>query len=106
MFLMLMYEHLDCGNDKNYKTIDDYLGSIPNIKMKESVKSLNKCRISMKHQGQFPSKPNIEKHRINAHSFLQENALSLLNLDFDSISLINLVSFEECKHFLNIRKKR
>ena len=51
MFLMLMYEHLDCGNDKNYKTIDDYLGSIPNIKMKESVKSLNKCRISMKQIG-------------------------------------------------------
>lgn len=23
MFLMLMYEYLDCGNDKNYKTIDD-----------------------------------------------------------------------------------
>lgn len=53
---MLMYEHLDCGNDKNYQTIEDYLGSIPNIKMKESVKSLNKCRISMKHQGQFKSK--------------------------------------------------
>ena len=106
MFLMLMYEHLDCGNDKNYKTIDDYLGSIPNIKMKESVKSLNKCRISMKHQGQFPSKADIEKHRINAHSFLQENALSLLNLDFDSISLINLVSFEECKHFLNIAQRK
>ena len=100
MFLMLVYEHKDCGNDKNYKTIDDYLGNIPDIKMKESIKLLNKCRISMKHQGQFPSKSDIEKHRINALSFLQENTVSLLDLDFDSISLIDLVSFEECKKFL------
>ena len=56
MFLMLVYEHLDCGNDKNYKTIDDYLGNIPDIKMKESVKSLNNCRKSLKHQGLMPAK--------------------------------------------------
>lgn len=100
MFLMLVYEHLDCGNDRNYKTIDDYLGNISGIKMKESVKALNKCRISMKHQGQFPSKSDIEKHRVNTHSILEDNTTSLLNLDFDSISLIDLVSFEECKQFL------
>lgn len=100
MFLMLVYEHLDCGNDKNYKTIDDYLGNIPHIKMKESVKSLNKCRVSMKHQGQFPSKIDVEKHRLNTRSFFQENTSLLLGVDFDSISLIDLVSFDECKHFL------
>ena len=105
MILMLVYEHLDCGNDKNYKTIDDYLGNIPDIKMKESVKTLNKCRISMKHQGQFPSKSDIEKHRINTHSFFQENTLSLLQLDFDQISLIDLVSFSECKQYLFTAQK-
>ena len=106
MFLMLVYEHLDCGNDKNYKTIDDYLGNIPNIKMKESVKSLNNCRKSLKHQGLMPAKAEIEKHRINAHSILQENTSALLNLDFDAISLIDLVSFEECKQFLNIAQEK
>ena len=100
MFLMLVYEHLDCGNDKKFITIDDYLGNIPNIKMKESVKSLSKCRNSLKHQGQFPSKNDIDKHRVNTRSFLQTNSSLLLSLDFDSITLIDLVSFEECKQFL------
>ena len=106
MFLMLVYEHLDCGNDKNYKTIDDYLGNIPDIKMKESVKSLNNCRKSLKHQGLMPAKAEIEKHRINTHSILKENSSALLNLDFDSISLIDLVSFEECKQFLSIAQEK
>jgi hypothetical protein len=105
MLLMLVYEHLDCGNDKNYKTIDDYLGNIPGIKMKESVKSLNSCRKSLKHQGLIPAKAEIEKHRVNAHSILQENTSALLNLDFDAVSLIDLVSFEECKQFLNIAQE-
>lgn len=100
MFLMLVYEHLDCDKAKNRKTFDEYLGSIPGITMKESVKSLNNCRISLKHHGLLPANKEIEKHRINTHSFLQENTSTLLKLDFDKISLIDLVSFEECKQYL------
>lgn len=106
MLLMLIYEHLDCGNDKNYKTIDDYLGNIQGIKMKESIKALNKCRISMKHQGQFPSKADIEKHRVNTFSILQENTDALLGFDFCSVSLIDLVSFVECRNFLKTAQEK
>ena len=106
MFLMLVYEHLDCGNDKNYKTIDDYLGNIPGVKMKESAKALNKCRNSLKHQGQFPSKADVEKHRVNSFSFLQENTSTLLGLDFDTISLIDLVAFVDCRNFLKAAQER
>lgn len=107
MFLMLVYEYQDPEKAKKYKTIDDYLGSITGITMKESAKSLNECRNSLKHHGLLPAKKEIDKHRINTHSFLKENAATLLKLDFDTISLIDLVSFDECKkHLIEAQAKR
>ena len=107
MFLMLVSEHLDRGNGKNYKTIEDYLSLIPELSMKESVRMLNKCRISLKHHGQFPSKKDVEKHRTNTYSFLYDNSSTLLDVDFDTITLIDIISFGECKQYLkNAQEKR
>ena len=100
MFLMLACEHYDSKKDNKKMMMMDYLGILPDVKMKESMKSLNECRISIKHHGQFPSKTDIEKHRINVRSFLELHSRVWFDFDFNEVSLIDLVSFEEAKSFL------
>lgn len=100
MFLMLACEHYDSMKDNKKMMMMDYLGILPDVKMKESMKSLNECRISIKHHGQFPSKTDIEKHRINVRSFLEYHSNTWFDIDFNKLSLIDLVSFEEAKSFL------
>jgi hypothetical protein len=107
MFLMLVFEHQDPDNAKKQKHFDDYLSSISGLKMRDPIRLLNKCRNNLKHEGQLPIKADIERHRMNTYSFLQENTKELLDLSFDEVSLIDLVSYDECKkHLIEAQTKR
>lgn len=100
MFLMLAYEHIDARSSNKQLTLLNYFSEMPNLVGKESIKSLNDCRNSIKHHGQFPASDDIQKHLITAENFLIENSQIQFDIDFSTVSIIDLVSYEEVKEHL------
>lgn len=58
----------------------------------ESMRRLNKSRVSLKHHGTMPSKLDIESFRATVVSFFEENTQTVFNVKFADISLQNLVA--------------
>ena len=100
MFLRLICESKNIKADKF--TFIEYWNNIPSLSLKESCKSLNTVRVNIKHKGILPSKSDIESIRITTSEFLKHNVFEHFSIDFDSISLINLVKYKVVKEFLNI----
>ncbi|MGN6646636.1 MAG: hypothetical protein ACTHJT_08900 [Cytophaga sp.] len=98
MFLKLLSEHKNIKSEKfNFL---DYWTSIPELTLKESMKSLNSRRVNIKHKGLLPSKSDIEISRVNTTDFLNQNSKIFFNIDFENISLVELVDFIEVKKYL------
>ena len=67
---------------------------------KESMRRLNDARVSLKHHGNLPSKSNIEGFRVNSTDFFRDNTPLIFKINFDDISLIDLVNCVEAKRDL------
>jgi len=61
------------------------------LAQKESMRRLNKSRVALKHHGTLPSKLDIEAFRASATNFFEENTPLVFGIEFDSISMVNLV---------------
>lgn len=101
LFLQLAAEHLN--SDKKVDAFMEYWEvlkpKLPNegLTQKESMRRLNGARVSLKHHGTLPSKLSIEGFRVNSIDFFRENSLLVFGLNFDNISLIDLVSCDETR---------
>lgn len=104
IFLQIASEHLNAG--KQQPNFLDYwdlfppkLG-IPAFPQKESMRRLNKARVSLKHAGTLPSKLDIEAFRASTTQFFQEAAKLVFEIEFEDISLIEYVNPDESREHL------
>ena len=105
MFLLLALEHMGTSaqnqtNAKSKMFLMNFFDVLQGITMKPAINSLNLCRNAIKHNGQFPSKSDIEKHRVNVGQFFVYHSKEFFDIDFTSVSLIDLVSFTQTHSFL------
>jgi len=75
------------------------------ISQQESMRHLNDARGLLKHQGTRPSRLDIERFRASVTNFLAENTKIVFDLDFNELSLIDLVQFDRVKDKLNEAQK-
>ncbi|MBR9847575.1 MAG: hypothetical protein GYB35_16400 [Algicola sp.] len=100
MFLKLLAEKKNIKSEKfNFL---DYWTKIPTLTLKESMRNLNVRRVNIKHKGILPSKSDIELSRVNTTDFFNQNVIKHFEIEFESISLIDLVSCKKVKEYLNI----
>lgn len=100
MFLKLLCEHKNIQSEK----IDfmKYWEIIPELTLKESMRSLNARRVNLKHKGLLPAKSEIEISRVNTIDFFEQNTLVQFGLEYKDISLIGLVDYSSVKNYLEI----
>jgi hypothetical protein len=58
---------------------------------------LNKARVAFKHHGNLPNEHDMEFFRVTAKSFFDENSPALFGIEFDAVSLVDLVQPEDAK---------
>lgn len=58
---------------------------------------LNKARVNFKHHGNLPNEQDMEFYRVTAKSFFDENSPVLFGLEFDAVSLVDLVRSDSAK---------
>jgi len=108
LFLQLSLEKLNIS--KKTKYFIDYWEVInkelknKTLSQEESMKRLNQARIDLKHHGIIPSKLDIESFRAITQAFFDENCLTIFQIDFDNISLIDLIKFERPRDLLKKAK--
>jgi hypothetical protein len=105
LFLQLASEYRDAKTTAKMNFMDywDVLNDkLPNAGLahKESMSRLNKARVSLKHHGTFPSATAIESLRSSVTNFFEDNTPIVFNIDFGSISMINLVVHEVAREKL------
>lgn len=105
LFLQLIIEHYDitCGqlNFLDYwDTINSANKSIT-ITQKESMKRLNKARVSFKHVGTMPSRFDLDSFLSITSSFYEENCENIFHVSFENISMLELVTNTELKELLS-----
>jgi hypothetical protein len=104
LYLQLACEDKNVSTDKKADFFDYFgaLKSVANISHQESMKRFNKTRVGIKHNGTMVSKSDVEYFKNICHSFFIDNTKILFNMDFDNISMVNLVTYDIPKqHLLN-----
>lgn len=101
LFLQMASEHLDVTKDvqkfmEYWDAINRKMDS-DQLAQKDSMRRLNKARVQLKHNGTAPSKLDLEAFRATITNFLQENTTKVFDVDFDSISLVDLVAYDGAK---------
>ena len=69
----------------------------PQVTSKAPMSRLNRARTTLKHGGVLPAHVEIEGFRAAVTSFLQDNALSLLGVNLDDVSLTSLIKSDDIR---------
>lgn len=105
LFLILVVEHYDkARRDISIMEYWNFLEHDLPLSGKASIKRLNKLRVSLKHSGIHPPEHEIEDVKPMVNNFFFENSQLAFNLNFEDISLINLVHCDKCKDSLQKAK--
>ena len=110
LFLYLSYEIAGGTKKPDNITFLSYWDEIKKklkkeITQKVSIGKLDRARAGMKHHGILVSESMIEEFRVNAKNFFEENTQNVFDINFEDISLVNLVSYPSVKHFLKEAEK-
>lgn len=104
LFLQISAEHLDVGS--NQPSFMDYWHILSpkldgqSLPQKESMRRLNKARVSLKHNGTLPSRLDIEAHRTAATTFFADACPLIFGIPFEGLSLIEYVSSDDIREHL------
>lgn len=101
MFLLLVAENLG-KKDYTKWPFMQYWAEINTLTMRDAMNIMKQRRVSLKHHGSFPSHDDVVECRINVGTFLQENVKIQFGIDFEAISLVDLVSYESVRSPLSI----
>lgn len=101
MFLLLVAENLG-KKDYTKWPFMQYWAEINTLTMRDAMNIMKQRRVSLKHHGSFPSHDDVVECRINVGTFLQENVKIQFGIDFEAISLVELVSYESVRSPLSI----
>jgi len=101
LFLQLACEHYGI-NSQNIKFMEyfDKIESHIVISQKESMQRFNKTRVDIKHYGILISKPDIDYFKFTCLNFFTDNTQNIFNINFNNISMINLITLEKPKKHL------
>lgn len=80
------------------------LKKLPNgtsLEYKSAMQRLNTTRVNLKHQGMMPSESAIEDSRVSPTSFFEDNTPIVFDVDFDKISMTDLVQYAPARVCLN-----
>jgi hypothetical protein len=103
MFLLLILEDREETIQKNRHnkiSFMEYWDLFKDLTLRKSMNNLKERRKNIKHKGLFPSISDIEESRITITNFFRENTLNFFGIDFDSISLADLIEFPNIKEFV------
>ena len=67
---------------------------------KASMEAINRARVAFKHYGIMPSKADIESFRASTLLFLKDNTLPLFGIQFEDVSLLELVTYKRTRDSL------
>lgn len=98
MFLKLLAEHK--GIDASKFSFIKYWEVIPELTLKESLRNLNARRVNIKHKGLLPAKSEIEISKVNCIDFFDQNTKKQFDIDFEELTLIELITFPKVKDYL------
>jgi len=94
MFLKLYSEY---KNEEEIFSFPKYWEKYPELPHKEQMNSLSLRRKNLKHKGVFPSRLDIEHSKFSTREFLQEASTLIDSIQFDKISLTDLVYSENVR---------
>jgi mRNA-degrading endonuclease HigB of HigAB toxin-antitoxin module len=107
LFLQLACEHLNINSSK--AEFMEYFTLLENkitLTQTESMRRFNKARVSLKHHGTMVSKADIDSFKVSCRNFFIENTKSIYDIEFDTISLIDLVAYKRTKEYLLLAEKK
>ena len=90
---------------KGEEVFMNYWNKIPELTLKESMRILKDRRVNIKHKGLFPSKSDIEISRITMTDFLNQNTKIQFGLEFSSVSISSLISYNKVKEYIAIAEE-
>jgi len=103
LFLNLVCVDKDITIPKNFMEywteIDKHI-SPDKLSHKTTMQKLNRARVSFKHHGIVPSKTDIESFKVMTLSFLNENYAKFFNIEFNDVSLIELIQNDKSRKHL------
>lgn len=105
MFLLLVLE--DKGDPRPQKDRNkniqfmNYWECFDNLTLRESMNMLKERRRNIKHKGLFPSKSDIDESRITITQFFRENTPIQFGIDFDRLSISDLIVYPNIKEYVN-----
>lgn len=70
------------------------------LPLRAKMMELNKARVNFKHYGNLPAPSEAEKFQGYTEDFLRESMKLFFDVDFDDVSLVDLVKNEEVKQLL------
>lgn len=103
IFLQISAEHLNIGSSQpSFLEYWDFFSKklSTDFPQKESMRRLNKARVSLKHSGTLPSKLDIESFRATTTAFFNDATKMVFNIEFDELSLTEFVDPEESREHL------
>jgi hypothetical protein len=78
----------------------EYFSLIPELTLEPSVKRINDRRNSLKHNGQIPSKIDVEESKVIANLFFEQNTPIIFGVEFKNISLHSLIQNDSVRRML------
>ena len=102
MFLLLVAENKGMKGEEVFM---NYWNKIPELTLKESMRILKDRRVNIKHKGLFPSKSDIEISRITMADFLNQNTKIQFDMDFSSVSISSLISYNRVKEYIDVAEE-
>jgi hypothetical protein len=104
MFLRLVAEHLH-ATVKEQVTFNGLLEAIDKVVSsplthRTSLNQLNKARVNFKHFGLLPTDDDVSKLLTDVSAFLEATTRSLLQLEYEHVSLRNLVGHRRTENWL------
>jgi hypothetical protein len=70
------------------------------LPQRQRLQELNKVRNLAQHNGQPPSDPTLNECRVFGEQALRETCISYFGIDFDQLSLVDLISSQELRRLL------
>lgn len=106
MFLVFCLQHCDVYSAKKRYLFADYWTDLAkvgiNIAQQGTMESLSRARGNFKHHALMPPLNTVEDARVHVREFLIENTSLVFKLDFNNISLVNLVHCDAARTRLQV----
>ena len=98
MFLLLVAENK--GDKVDDMSFMQFWDKYSDLTLKESMRKLKDRRVNIKHKGLFPSQSDVEESRITITQFFRENVKVQFGLEFDEISLADLIEYHNINGYI------